>query len=132
MNSNESEVLGLSSFKLGSLLQNIVTTKMSRLHNFIQFDTRAIEEHISKDRSSPFSSYYDRKAKILGNLHGILVENPEGLLINPGPLAGALLRRERTEVEDRIHYEVESTMKKSFQSFNIRRSKAFEELCNEV
>lgn len=84
---------------------------MLKLQNFIQLDTEAIEEHISRDRSSPFSSYYDKKAKILGNLHGILVENPDGLLINSAPVAGALLRRERCEVEDRVHYEVESTMK---------------------
>lgn len=94
----------------------------------MQFDTQALSEFISKDRSSPFSSYYDKKNKILGSLHGILIEDTEGLLINPGPVATAILHRERSLIHDRIHFEVESTTKNDFDAFNIKRSQKFEEL----
>ena len=92
----------------------------------------ALEEFITKERLSPFSSYYDRKARILGNLHGILVEDPEGILINPGPVASVLLRRERPHLEDVIHHQVEKSMKTGFEAFNVERTKAFENLTGDV
>jgi len=95
MNSSELEVLGMTKFGLGSLLNNVVTMEMQKCYNFLQFDTQAVKDHISKDRSSPFSSYYDKKSKILGSLHGILIEDTDGILINPGPMATAILHRER-------------------------------------
>ena len=122
----------MSSFKLGSLLDNVVSTKMDQLHNFLQFDTELIEKYLSKNRTSNFSSYYDRKAKILGNLHGILIEDPEGIFVNPSALSKALLRREKFRIEDRIHHELESIMKENFQAFDIARNRSFEEIINKV
>ena len=75
MNSSEIEILGMTKFGLGSLLSNVVTMKMEKCYNFLHFDTDSVREHVSKDRSSPFSSYYDKKSKILGSLHGLLVED---------------------------------------------------------
>ena len=39
MNSSELEVLGMTKFGLGSLLSNVVTLKMEKCYNFLQFDT---------------------------------------------------------------------------------------------
>jgi hypothetical protein len=78
-----------------------------------------LEEFISRERSSPFATYCERKAKIIGRLHGILIENPEGLLVNTKSVASILLRRERLKMEDTIHKEVEQTMKQNFGAFNI-------------